>query len=336
MKRSFQVAAVLSIFWTLICLSGCSTLPDGKAQETSTVVECAIAEDFCRQLQQRFAPSETVFRIDRRASSRQFADALERSLRSAAYALAGETRSAGALEVVATLGFFDDEHLQAVVYVKGALQLTRLYTEAEGGAKIAASPFSCREEKRIPILGAAVPVSTPAAPGKREHAVATIQEAEQGRQEKPPRPTETSEVTTERKPVTERMTLVADSIASPGIRGDAALNTSSDDTIEVTPDREGVIELSSAIGRRREGQVPNPFLQEYRTKEASRDLSLAISGIALGPVPSVVINGRVYSVGDSLEGFSVVAIQSGVVRLRSDPFLLRLLVSDRPVTVKCL
>ena len=65
--------------------------------------------------------------------------------------------------------------------------------------------------------------------------------------------------------------------------------------------------------------VPNPFRVRYHPQPQTRNVPLAIDLVLVGDKPadcSAIINGRLYSPGDTLEGMSIAVIGAETVELR--------------------
>lgn len=80
------------------------------------------------------------------------------------------------------------------------------------------------------------------------------------------------------------------------------------------PNAEGVVDA-----RRRETA---PAAANAET--ASRDIILQVQGLVGGPTPSALINGRIYSVGDSVDSLRLEFVGSSSLLLRGTGFAVRL------------
>jgi len=78
----------------------------------------------------------------------------------------------------------------------------------------------------------------------------------------------------------------------------------------------------------------NPFVQLYQPSLQLRELALTVSAAVPGPRPSAVLNDIPYTVGDDFQGMKIYRIDTDVVYLRRDFFLLACPVSNRPLTIR--
>jgi hypothetical protein len=101
----------------------------------------------------------------------------------------------------------------------------------------------------------------------------------------------------------------------------------------ILPDGEGVLDLAAAQMAQTFDAIPNPFRVRYRPAPAVREVTLVISAVLIPGRPedaSAVINGRLYSPGDSLEGLKLTRIGADSLELRGDDLVLRVPVQDQP------
>lgn len=102
----------------------------------------------------------------------------------------------------------------------------------------------------------------------------------------------------------------------------------------ITPNAEGIIDLSAIELTGNADEPVNPFAVRAAPGEKSREVSLLVGGIILGKTPCAMVNERLLQAGDSLEGFLVERIEAGAVILRLGAHRLRLPVSTTPARVK--
>jgi hypothetical protein len=107
--------------------------------------------------------------------------------------------------------------------------------------------------------------------------------------------------------------------------------------IVIMPGANEVLDAGSVVSAEEPDKLPNPFRVRYRLPVPTREVHLTIDSILIGSrseQTSAVINGRLYSPGETLEGLPVAAISAEAVDLRSNRLLLRIPVQDQPVTLR--
>ena len=110
-----------------------------------------------------------------------------------------------------------------------------------------------------------------------------------------------------------------------------------DSPIIISPNADGVLDVAGAGEPMEDDRIPNPFRVRYHPKPQTRDISLAIDLVLVGDKPadsSAMINDRLYSPGDTLEGMSIVAIGAETIELRQGKLLVRVPVEDKPAVLR--
>lgn len=102
----------------------------------------------------------------------------------------------------------------------------------------------------------------------------------------------------------------------------------------VTPNAENAIELDPRLFDSGLPADSNPFVQIYQPRVSFRDVSLVVSAVILGPSPSAILNGRIYTLGDSFEGMTLHRMDPDGIFLRKDTFLLRCPVGEAPIKLR--
>jgi len=87
------------------------------------------------------------------------------------------------------------------------------------------------------------------------------------------------------------------------------------DIVQLVPNKDNVIVVSPALFVGHDAAVPNPFLQKYQPKTLPHEVTITISGIVLGPQPTVIINDRLFSLKDKFETFELTAIEKDKIVL---------------------
>lgn len=105
-------------------------------------------------------------------------------------------------------------------------------------------------------------------------------------------------------------------------------------TQSLTPNAEGVIDLTVLDSNSNPDEPLNPFAVRTAPGGKFREVSLVVGGIILGSTPCAVVNGRLLQVGDRIESFEVERIETGALVIRLDAHRLRLPVSAEPTRVK--
>ena len=107
----------------------------------------------------------------------------------------------------------------------------------------------------------------------------------------------------------------------------------------ILPDGEGVLDLAAVRQAQDFDAIPNPFRIRYRPPAAVREVPLVISTVLITGRPedaSAIINGRLYSPGDRLEGLRLSRIEAERLELTGDGVVLRVPVQDRPPKLRLL
>ncbi len=117
-----------------------------------------------------------------------------------------------------------------------------------------------------------------------------------------------------------------------GVRAAAPDPVSSLPTV-VFADSEGVLDVASALRERTQDAIPNPFRIRHQPQKQAREVPLAIGSVLVADRPensSAIINGRLCSPGDMIEGMKLVKIGGDVLELGGDNLILRIPVQDAP------
>jgi hypothetical protein len=110
-----------------------------------------------------------------------------------------------------------------------------------------------------------------------------------------------------------------------------------DALVVLMPNSDGVLDEASVASVGDSDSIPNPFRVRYRPPLPLREVPITIDSILIGTRPdqdAAVINGRLYSPGETLDGMRVSAISTEAVDLRHNQLLLRIPVQDGPVTLR--
>jgi hypothetical protein len=100
----------------------------------------------------------------------------------------------------------------------------------------------------------------------------------------------------------------------------------------IRPDADGVLDVAAAVQARSYDAIPNPFRIRYRPVPPIREVPLVITAVLIPARiedASVVINGHLYSPGDTIEGLKLSAITADSLELRGDELVLRVPVLDQ-------
>ena len=111
----------------------------------------------------------------------------------------------------------------------------------------------------------------------------------------------------------------------------APLASAADGPVVVLPNADGVLDLAGAIQAQVLDAVPNPFRVRYHPAAQICEVPVEISAVLIGTDPteaSAIINGKLYSPGDRLEGLRITSIAADILELRQGDILLRLPVED--------
>jgi hypothetical protein len=109
--------------------------------------------------------------------------------------------------------------------------------------------------------------------------------------------------------------------------------------VVVVPDADGVIDETGAVLVGDNEGIPNPFRMRDRPAPSTREERLTVESILVAGRPdrcAAVINGRICSPGENLDGLRVAAISAETIELRHNRLLLRMPVQDGPVTLRLL
>jgi hypothetical protein len=105
----------------------------------------------------------------------------------------------------------------------------------------------------------------------------------------------------------------------------------------IPPDAEGVLDVAAAQRARTFDAIPNPFRVRSRPPPPVREVTLAINSVL---IPArledacVVLNGRLYSAGDKVEGLELARISAESLDFRDDGVVLRIPVEDKPARLR--
>jgi len=109
--------------------------------------------------------------------------------------------------------------------------------------------------------------------------------------------------------------------------------------IVILPNEDGILDVAAAGEPVDRDAIPNPFRVRYRPRLQVREVPVTIGLVLVGSNPAggtAVINGRLYSPGDLLEGMTIAAITADTIELTQGNLLLRLPVQDKPVSLRLL
>ena len=107
--------------------------------------------------------------------------------------------------------------------------------------------------------------------------------------------------------------------------------------VVVVPDADGVLDETGALQVRDTDGIPNPFVLRSRPAAQTREERLTVESILVGARPdrnAAVVNGRVCSPGEILDGLLVAAISQDAIDLRHNRLLLHVPVQEGPVTLR--
>lgn len=105
----------------------------------------------------------------------------------------------------------------------------------------------------------------------------------------------------------------------------------------VVPNSDGVIDLAALDAADPPGALPNPFVVRYRPPTTVREVTLTIGGVLISAGAGdacVIVNGDIYSPGDSLDGLTVASIAPDAIELRTDGVRMQIPVADAPVRLR--
>lgn len=97
----------------------------------------------------------------------------------------------------------------------------------------------------------------------------------------------------------------------------------------VGPNVEGVIDLTTVVA-----DAGNPFAVRVLPADAVREVSLRVTGIMAGRC--ALVNGRTVEVGESIESFQLIEVETDAVVLQRDAHVLRLPVGPKATRIRYL
>lgn len=340
-------------------LLGCRTAPMRGADagvELSDEVASQLAGEFVPHLRAALPPARATLTLAG-VTTQPLRSELERRLRKAGFAIANTPDEAGAVPIECTLSRIADRQFRLTLRAGEAFEASRAYEVGEAGEVAPVNQMTLRTDPGAawaesapdpagsPLMARTAPKQESAVAGskasRRERSRAggstraapphTQMVSTAARTEAPPvepapaRPRASDVVAT--PPVAQPL---APAPAPASVPGDPAV----EDVIVLSPNRERVVEISGALFSRGDGDVPNPFLQQYQPKVPAREMTLAVCGVVMGPHPTAVLNERVCSVGETIDGFRIESIQADLVVLRWENFMLRIPAEAQLVTVR--
>lgn len=99
--------------------------------------------------------------------------------------------------------------------------------------------------------------------------------------------------------------------------------------VAVGPNAEGIIDLT-AMG----ADAENPFAVRVLPADAVREASLRVTGIMAGRC--ALVNGRTVEVGESIDSFQLIEVETDAVVLQRDAHVLRLSVGPKATRIRYL
>ncbi len=99
--------------------------------------------------------------------------------------------------------------------------------------------------------------------------------------------------------------------------------------VAVGPNAEGIIDLTAMVA-----DAENPFAVRVLPKDAVREASLCVTGIMAGRC--ALVNGRTVEVGESVEAFQLIDVETDAVVLQRDAHVLRLPVGPKATRIRYL
>ena len=102
----------------------------------------------------------------------------------------------------------------------------------------------------------------------------------------------------------------------------------------LTPNADGVIDLTAAAADPKSGELVNPFVVRSVPADSVREVSLHVTGILAGKTPCAVINDRLVQADETIESLTVERVESDAVCLRHAGQRLRVPVAEKPVRVR--
>ncbi len=335
----------------LLALCGCRTAPTRSAVSSGKATEATasgqVAADFANQLRGAYSPAGTVFALPTEAAPSQLRDTLESMLRQAGYGVAGSSGEPHTIRLAWEFDPLGDGDYRVTLIAGDNFQSSRQYEKTDDGSWVPASALTLRNEpvpvfrpKRSRVLSKLLARSdaATASPTGSSGALRTGPAALSPGNPRSPRSDPLPTGQTSREPA-ERPGIAPASVVARSAGGfsepaDGAPPELDEDVIVLSPNSEHVIEISPALLTTADGAVPNPFLQQYQPKSSAHELTFTISGIAFGPKPTVVLNERVCSIGETVEGFRVAGIHPNLVVLRRENFALRIPLQEHGVLVR--
>ena len=110
-----------------------------------------------------------------------------------------------------------------------------------------------------------------------------------------------------------------------------------DPPVILSPNGDGILDVADAEEPMEDDRVPNPFRVRFHPHPQTRDVPLAIGLVLVGDKPadsSAIINGRLYSPGDLLEGLSIAAIGADILELRQGNLTVLVPVQEKPAILR--
>lgn len=329
-------------------LSSCLTVGHGPTAasevELSRDVADLLASEFVARLGAALRPAQTTLRINPTAHD-VLRLAFEHRLRKAGFAVAASSRETGALSTDWAISRIAERQFRVTLRAGEAFEASRAYEVDARGQIRPLAPMTVRHDLRAlpsdaeaessgsPLWAQSAPPDVPVKTSSRQrttpsvigegglaaHATVEIPPAT-GPTAQPPRAASEASPTDQMPP-------------APPPRP-APSRAPADDAIVLSPNRDHVIEISAALFSQAEGEVLNPFLQQYQPKAPGHALTISVGGVVMGPHPTAVVNDRVCSIGDAIEGFKVQSIQTDLVVLKWENFELRIPADPPAVTVR--
>lgn len=106
-----------------------------------------------------------------------------------------------------------------------------------------------------------------------------------------------------------------------------------DPTPIVMPNADGLIDLA-ALDAANAGDETNPFAVRAISTNASRELTVIVSGVVSGSKPTALINHRPVEIGEHVESLTLERVEPDAAVFRSSDRLLRLPISTQPVRIR--
>ena len=313
-----HMAGIITIF-SVVVLTGCQTPGYYSGEEgiaLNVVNSTRVAADFVPLLEGTFNRGTTVFAMPPDMQRKPVGKALMTELRRAGYGVAGDGKN----EQNVVLGYEVDgfgEGVVRVALVAGShFSASRLYEENDDGVLEPETSFTAWREPAAPgrhkahsALVALLQPPEPPAPDKKVPPPATEKRSETAAAATPaavaPPPAPPAVLAVEPAPMAATKPIAAKDGREPQDR----------DIVQLVPNKDNVIVVSPALFVGHDAAVPNPFLQKYQPKTLPHEVTITISGIVLGPQPTVIINDRLFSLKDKFETFELTAIEKDKIVL---------------------